>query len=403
MAQSLARWLSGYVAEAGIDAEVTRFVERIDGLILAQLPELAADPRLVEALHAGTRAHWKVFLGVVERERREVVVPPQAVDFALTIARRGMDIGVLLKVYRVAGRAVWTFLSELVGEIGADGPAPIDVLMYLWDRASGWIDESTDHLIAIFHDERERVMQGAMARRTQTIQAILDGELSDVDLAATELGHPVATHQTALVLWVADADSDATAVESMHRTAAGLADQLGGNRPLVLSVGSRDLWAWVATRRAPQLGRLSHTDPAIHVCVGTPGRGIAGFRHGHHDARRAQRLAIAAGFPAGLTSFADVELVSLMSADPDAARDLVARELGPLTGPGHDMLRETLLLYLESGGSVDRTASALTVHKNTVRYRLHQIETIIGHPLTDRRTHLELALRHHRAFGLTHR
>ncbi|WP_436492731.1 PucR family transcriptional regulator [Actinokineospora sp. HUAS TT18] len=399
MAQSLAGWLSGYVAEAGVESEVTRFVERIDAVILAQLPELAADPRLVEALHASTRAHWKVFLGVVERERREVVVPPQAVDLALTIARRGMDIGVLLKVYRAAGRAVWTFLSELVGGIGAGGPAPIDVLMYLWDRASGWIDESTDRLIAIFHDERERVMQGAMARRAQTIQAILDGDLSDVDIAATDLGYPLATHQTAFVLWVAGGDSDATAVEAMHRTVAGLADQLGGTRPLVLSVGSRDLWAWVSTRRAPQLGRLSHLDTAIHVCVGTPGRGLAGFRHGHHDARRAQRLAIAAGFPPGLTKYAEVELVSLISADPDAACELTARELGALTSPAHDVLRETLLLYLESGGSVDRTATALTVHKNTVRYRLHQVESIIGRPLTERRAHLELALRHHRAFG----
>ncbi|HVK20583.1 MAG TPA: helix-turn-helix domain-containing protein [Actinokineospora sp.] len=399
MAQSLARWLSGYVAAAGVEAEVTRFVERIDAVILAQLPELAADPRLVEALHASTRAHWKVFLGLVERERREVVVPPQAIDLAMTIARRGMDIGVLLKVYRAAGRAVWTFLSELVVGLDDDGPAGIDVLMYLWDRASGWIEESTDRLITIFHDERERVMQGAMARRAQTIQAILAGERSDVDTAATDLGHPLAPYQTAFVLWVAEADSDATAVEAMHRVAVALADQLGDARPLILSVGSRDLWAWVPTPRAPALGPLSHVDQTIHVCVGTPGRGIAGFRQGHHDARRAQRLAIAADFPPRLTRYSDVELVSLISADPDAARDLVTRELGPLTAPAHDVLRETLLLYLESGGSVDRTALALTVHKNTVRYRLHQVESIIGRPLTERRTHLELALRHHRAFG----
>jgi DNA-binding PucR family transcriptional regulator len=39
-------------------------------------------------------------------------------------------------------------------------------------------------------------------------------------------------------------------------------------------------------------------------------------------------------------------------------------------------------------------ASELIVHKNTVRYRLGQAEELIGHPLSERRAHLELALRH---------
>jgi DNA-binding PucR family transcriptional regulator len=43
---------------------------------------------------------------------------------------------------------------------------------------------------------------------------------------------------------------------------------------------------------------------------------------------------------------------------------------------------------------VDMAASELIVHKNTIRYRLAQAEELIGHPLSERRAHLELALRY---------
>jgi DNA-binding PucR family transcriptional regulator len=42
----------------------------------------------------------------------------------------------------------------------------------------------------------------------------------------------------------------------------------------------------------------------------------------------------------------------------------------------------------------DMAASGLIVHKNTVRYRLAQAAELIGHLLSERRAHLELALRY---------
>jgi hypothetical protein len=44
--------------------------------------------------------------------------------------------------------------------------------------------------------------------------------------------------------------------------------------------------------------------------------------------------------------------------------------------------------------NVDMAASELIVHKNTVRYRRAQAAELIGHLLSERRAHLELALRY---------
>jgi DNA-binding PucR family transcriptional regulator len=61
----------------------------------------------------------------------------------------------------------------------------------------------------------------------------------------------------------------------------------------------------------------------------------------------------------------------------------------------------TLTRFLDLGGSYDATASALSVHRSTVKYRLQRIHEISGHDLADpdTRFNLELASRAWRTLG----
>jgi DNA-binding PucR family transcriptional regulator len=79
--------------------------------------------------------------------------------------------------------------------------------------------------------------------------------------------------------------------------------------------------------------------------------------------------------------------------DEHAIDDFVTRELGALAGPEHALLRETLRVYLDCGGSAPRAASTLRTHRNTVLYRLRHAAPLVGHPLDERRLELALALR----------
>jgi DNA-binding PucR family transcriptional regulator len=58
----------------------------------------------------------------------------------------------------------------------------------------------------------------------------------------------------------------------------------------------------------------------------------------------------------------------------------------------HARLRETLLVFLRSGGSYKATAQQLTLHKNTIQYRVHKAEESLGRPVGDNRHDVELAL-----------
>ena len=56
------------------------------------------------------------------------------------------------------------------------------------------------------------------------------------------------------------------------------------------------------------------------------------------------------------------------------------------------MLRDTLRVFLRESGSFKATAERLTLHKNTVQYRVRKAEEGLGHPVGENRLDVELAL-----------
>lgn len=398
MDTQLAAWIHEFIAEASGEEAVDAFVAHVDDAILGEIPELAADPLLVADLHASTRTQYLVFLRLLEREKQELLLPPQAVDLALSIARRQMELGVLLKVYRVAAAAVWDFFTDVVTSIPDDGPDRTDALVYLWDHGGTWINEAIENLIGVFYAEREATLQGALARRAETVHALLRGDPLSADDAEAVLDHPVRATQTALVLWCEEGIPDA--LVTLNRVAAAVAGAVDGS-VLTVPAGRGEVWCWLATSGPPDLAALRQAVAAVkkaaevRAAVGTSAPGVRGFRDSHREAVAAQRYAVAIGRDERCTAYADVELACLVAGSEDGVRSLIRRELGPLAGSdaGFDRVRETLSSYLDFGGNVEQTASALFVHKNTIRYRLAQAEDLLGHPLTERRTELGLALR----------
>jgi hypothetical protein len=59
----------------------------------------------------------------------------------------------------------------------------------------------------------------------------------------------------------------------------------------------------------------------------------------------------------------------------------------------HARLRDTLLAFLQAGGSYKATAERLTLHKNTVQYRIRKAEESLGRPVGEHQHDVELALR----------
>lgn len=94
-------------------------------------------------------------------------------------------------------------------------------------------------------------------------------------------------------------------------------------------------------------------------------------------------------------AYPDLALEALMVDDVESARRFAARELGPLLA-GDDAtvrLASTLAVFLDEGASFARAARRLGVHTNTVTYRVHRAEELLGHRVTERQLELRVALR----------
>lgn len=392
-------WAARFAREQSEHAQTERFVDRVDSEIIGAIPEIAADPVLVKDLHASTRHQWLAFLALLTQPEHQLVLPEQAGDLARSLARRGHDLGILLKVYRAAHRGVFGHFSATVDELDDGSPPPDEVLKFVWNRADLWIDDSIEQLIETYYAARQELHEGLLERRAAMVEALLAAEPMSSDEATTALGHAMLQWQTACVVWAAD--TRAGLIDDLASTAADIAAALGGTRPLTHLAGSRDLWCWVATPHQPDLAALadiagSLAQRGVTVSVGMPGPGVEGFRSGHLEAKAAQHLCLELPQPPQVVNYRDVELLCLAADSGPLLHRMVHREVGALCGPDKNLaqLRDTALAYLTNRMNIEAAAAQLFVHKNTVRYRLARVEELLGHPLTERAANVELALRY---------
>lgn len=394
----LSSWVETFVTDEIQPRRIEGWIERITGPILAENPEFVEDAVLNRTIHAAVRSHWVSFLTSLSEPPRQVQLVRPAIDIPVQLAQRGHELTVLFRVYRVAQQAVWEYIISTVNELEDAELDQTQILVFLWSRVSAWLDSSVETSVELFQIERDRLLQGAAAQRLDIVREILAGDVVDVRKLLTTLGgHPVAEYNTCVLLHTGNTGS----VADLNAAASQLARQIGPRHPVVVSPGGRDLWCWFASRSEPDLSSLRECESwllehEIMAAVGTPTEGVAGFRLSYREAQDAQIIAFQASNPRPLTLFSEVELLCLMSGSPDAARRFTSRTLGALADPGEGAarLRKTLHALL-STGSIEDASHILSVHKNTVRYRVGQAEQLIGNPISKASTELELALRYY--------
>jgi sugar diacid utilization regulator len=133
--------------------------------------------------------------------------------------------------------------------------------------------------------------------------------------------------------------------------------------------------------------------------VGVGGRcaELDGFARSYQEAVAALRVQKAVGGPDQVIVFDDLGVYKvLMTANETFAMERFVEEwLRPLID--YDSARGTQLVltlteYLDCGGNYDASAKALSVHRNTLKYRLRRIREVSGHNLGHPGTQFNLQL-----------
>ncbi len=243
-------------------------------------------------------------------------------------------------------------------------------------------------------------LRNRSAARAARIRDLLSGERINVSATEATLGYRLRQYHVGLVCWTGDA---AAAIDDITRLEHAISHVAGKAActcdPVFLPRDESSAWAWLPlgirdTFDAAEASTAG-ADPGIHFAFGDAAKGTTGFRLTHRQAMAAQAVALAAGSPPRVVAFSEVAPVAMMLGSADLLRAWVLSTLASLAADDehHARLRETLLVFLRSGGSYKTTAERLMLHKNTVQYRIRKAEESLGRPVGENRHDVELALR----------
>jgi hypothetical protein len=304
--------------------------------------------------------------------------------------RAGRPLEALLAAYRLGARVAWRRLAD-VGERA--GLAP-QTLYGLAEAIFAYIDEISAESVEGFAME-QAAAAGERQRRRQVLARLLvqdppaDG--AAIEAAAQAADWPLPDSVAAVFV---DTDQpDRLALLLGPQTIATGTD--AGSCALVVDPEGPG-------RRAQLRAALGDHDAALGPAGPWTSAGRSAAR-----ARAALALAKAGELKAPVDDLLvadDHRLDLLLAADRGLARDLAHDRLAPLSEESDSSrarLTETLAAWLDGQGRTERVAKALSVHPQTVRYRMARLRELLGDALEspDARLELVLALKVNQASG----
>lgn len=140
------------------------------------------------------------------------------------------------------------------------------------------------------------------------------------------------------------------------------------------------------------LGHRNRGVPPLRVAVGSLVPGIADLRHSRWNALTALRVVRKHG--GAIAHWNELGPLQLLAnaTDAELRGTVLAGPVGDFVRDARPDLIETARTYLDLAGSAARTASALTIHRQTLYHRLAQIQQRTGLDLTSGRDRLALHL-----------
>lgn len=398
-----------HVAETAerISKRLTEASSYIRQSLEADIPELRADSRLLELLDASVTANVETLLHAMRYDIavQRIEAPIAAVEYARRLAQHDVPVNALVRAYRLGqGRMNELVFGEL-RELDVSAATRFDVLEAISATLSEYIDRISQQVVVIYEDERERWLENQNSIRAVQIRDVLAGKRTiDVDAVSTAIRYPLRWHHLGVVMWYRDAGAQGDELTRVQRflRELGQAAHVDAN-PLFVAADQTAGWGWLPYRSAPphpvetvRQFACKRPDPPS-IAIGTVAPGIDGFRRSHREAEAAHGVIIAGGqHEATAVAASDPGLLAaaLLGDDIGKAREWVSAVLGELSTDSESdaRLRDTLRIFLRSGSSYKQAAEELSMHFNTVKYRVGRAIARRGQPIAADRLEVELAL-----------
>jgi len=390
---------------AAVAAEVSRRAAAVSGdvyeVILREIPELRDDESVLALLASSVHSNIGTCLQIMQHQidLSAVQAPAASLEYARRRAQRGTPLTALLRAYRL-GHAC--FSDWLVRELArqADDARLITAATLSMSRiVAGYVDQTSEEIVAAYTGERENWLRNRTTARAARIRDLLSGQRINVSATEATLGYRLRQYHVGVVCWTGHSVASVDNITRLEHAISHIAGKAACSDPVFLPRDVSSAWAWLPLGIRDTFDAAGASadgvDGDIRFAFGDAAKGASGFRLTHRQALAAQAVALAAGPAPRAVAFREVAPVAMMLGSADLLRAWVLTTLGGLAGDDEHQarLRETLLAFLQSGGSYKATAEQLMLHKNTVQYRIRKAEESLGRPVAQNRHDIELALR----------
>jgi DNA-binding PucR family transcriptional regulator len=397
---------------ANVAAAVSRRVAMVSAnvyeVILRDIPELRDDNGLLALLTSSVHSNIDTCLQVLQHqiELDTVRAPAAALEYARRQAQRGTSLPALIRSYRLGHTCFSEWLFEELARQTGHAELITAATLSMTRVVAGYVDQTSEEIVAAYTSEREHWLRKRSAARAARIRVLLSGERVNVGATEATLGYRLRQYHLGLVCWANEATPAVDNITRLEHAISHVAEKIAGpGEPVFLPRDESSAWAWLALGirdRFDATGAAApDVDDDLHFAFGDAAKGITGFRLTHQQALAAQSVVLAGSAPPRVVTFGEVAPVAMMLGSPDLLRAWVSSTLAGLAANDehHARLRDTLLVFLRTGGSYKATAEQLVLHKNTVQYRIRKAEESLGRPVAGHRDDVELALRVSRWLG----
>ncbi len=369
------------------------WIEQLDRATIAANPAVAADPVLAKVIQKANRAnlvHWAA------ANLRDPGAPVPAnlgtepLRMARDLVRRGLD-ALALDIYRIGEYMAWRLWMSIAFDLTSDPDELRELLDVSAKSVNEFIEATLAGIATQVQQEHDELTRGTHAERLEVVGLIIDGAPMSRDRAEARLGYSLSRQHTAAVIWSDELDGDHS---NLDRAADAFCRAAGSARPLTMVGGLASRWVWVSDAKAldvDDVARAVADAPGARIAVGTNAFGLDGFRRSHLEALTTQRTLARLQSDHRVAFFTDVQIVALITQNPDAASEFITSTLGELESAGSE-LQTTLLTFINEQCNASRAAKRLNTHRNTLLRRLESAQRLLPRPLDQTSVNVAVAL-----------
>lgn len=384
-------------------------------MAIEAMVEDLSDPEMTDLLHASVAGNVEVILGMLLDGTLAQQIPPvtAAVRYAVRLAQSDVAESSLRRAYHVGSEQLLAHTLHEVQQLPCDPELRLLLFHHLASWLHQYVDGITGVVIAAYEEERRSSNDRDAATTALHISRVLGQQNVDSREFARATGHRLDQEHVGSLLWIEGVDTVTDHSSVLARFAASLAEAVGSSAaPLVVGIDRHSARAWFgrAQHRPPVDVSAVRTDlgqaGVLHVAFGAPRHGVEGFRTTLLQAERVATIARVSTAPhSRAVSYADegMAVVARLAENVGFARRWVREVLGPLAENSEhaQRQRETVSVFLEANGSYTKAADQLTMHRNSIRYRIRQAERELDRALTENTLDTRLALRLCHVLGST--